>query len=98
MERGEEAYERLVQFVADNIDHYATMIEDGRMADVVESAYYTMNNVAMYDDCDDAMKMTEEDMLDALQYVAFDRDAMHLVFERRLSIYDAIGYALEQDL
>lgn len=98
MERGEAAYNRLVAFVRDNLDHYAPMLADGRAADVVESAYYTMANVAMYDDCDDAMKMSEDDMLDALAYVAFDLDVMHLIFERRQSIYDAIGHALKQDL
>lgn len=97
-DNGHDAYERLLAFVADNIDRYMPMIEECRMADVVESAFWVMNNIQMYDDCDEAHKMTSEDMLDALWYVTFDRDKHHLLFEQGKGMYEVIGAALEEDL
>ena len=108
MERGEYAYNKLYRFVKDNLEYFEVS-RHGRVKywrpsdceDVVCDAYYTMSNIAMYEDCNDDMKIEGEELIDAFRYVyleRFDIDSSYYLFDLCRSIQSIIGMAIANDL
>lgn len=108
MERGEYAYNKLYRFVKDNLEYFEVSrhkrVKDwdpSDCEDVVRDAYYTMSNIAMYEDCDDAMKIEGEELIDAIRYLyleRFDIDSQTYLFDLHLSMQSVIGMAIARDL
>lgn len=108
METGYFEYMKLYRFVRDNLEYFEVSrhrrVKDwdpSDCEDVVRDAYYTMSNVAMYEDCNDDMKIEDEELIDAFRYVyleRFDIDSSYYLFDLCRSIQSVIGMAIANDL
>lgn len=101
---GNIAFERLYWFVVDNAEHFEN--ELGEQIDewnshewsvAAENSTYVMNNISMYEDCDDDMKLEMYDVFDMLAFgVDCDlSDPVYLLLEKRVCLWEYIGAMLK---
>ena len=102
LENGRRTYERLVAFIGDNVEYYSEWLSND-VDSVIQSAAYTMGNIAMYDDAPDEYKLTGGafDLLDALYYVLSEYivdDIGYHVIDNNESVMHILGLAVLEEL
>lgn len=105
--KSSSAYDRLCAFVRDNMEYFER--EHGvistwgieQWTEAVTGCFFTMNNIRMYDDVDEAHCMSYEDLYDALAYAhenyLIDDEEYYMV-ERNEGIMTLLARAVRYDV
>ena len=104
---GSSAYDRLCAFVRDNMPHfereYGVIITWGieQWTEVITSCFFTMENVAMYDDVDEDHCMSSDDLFAAFTYAHENYlidDEGYYMLERNEGIMTMLARAIRDEI
>ena len=104
---GRSAYDRLCAFVRDNMEHFEREHGDAgtwgieQWTEAMAGCFFTMENVAMYDDVDEAHRMSSDDLFAAFVYAHENYlidDAEYYMLERNEGIMTLLARAIRDEI
>ena len=104
---GSNAYDRLCAFVRDNMEHFEREHGDvgtwgiEQWTGAVTNCFRIMENISMYDDVDEAHRMSSDDLFAAFVYAHENYlidDAEYYMLERNEGIMTLLARAIRDEI
>ena len=108
MARGEIEFEKLVDFVGNEIEYFEDKLDKPRddfdlheWGKVVSDCVWIMSNIAMYDDADEILKLDQVELVEVAIYCydeEFVDDEMYHLLECGINLCEYVGLAVKGEI